>query len=89
MKLFWLSFADADLPRGSQFLGACIVEAGSFVEAITEAHRLGINPGGGVQAMELPTSAVVDPSWRGLLMDRATIEAHDKPEIWAKPRAVQ
>jgi hypothetical protein len=25
-KVFWLSFCDADLPKGQQFVGACIVE---------------------------------------------------------------
>lgn len=25
-RIFWLSFCDADLPEGSQFLGACIID---------------------------------------------------------------
>jgi hypothetical protein len=45
-----LSFADPDRPRGTQFLGACIVEAMHFVEAIKIAHVLGINPGGEVKS---------------------------------------
>lgn len=28
-KLFWLSFCDSDRPKGSQFLGVCIVEVTS------------------------------------------------------------
>ena len=48
MTYFWLSFADPDKPRGKQFLGGCVIEAESFPGAITEAHRLGCNPGGEV-----------------------------------------
>ncbi len=47
--LFWLSFADPDLPKGTQFLGGCVVRATSFIEAVQVSHALGINPGGEVQ----------------------------------------
>lgn len=46
---YWLSFADGALPKGRQFLGACIVRAASNLDAVRVAHRLGINPGGEVQ----------------------------------------
>jgi hypothetical protein len=57
----WLSFCDAHLPAGSQFLGVAIVEVaregtdeGRVRAAIEKAHLLGINPGGEVMAYECP-----------------------------------
>lgn len=47
-SLWWLSFADPSLPAGTQFLGACLVEADSLPAAVTRSHLLGINPGGEV-----------------------------------------
>ena len=44
--LWWLSFADGDLPKGQQFLGVCLVWAPAFPLAVMAAHVLGINPGG-------------------------------------------
>ena len=49
MALFYLSFADATLPAGEQFLGAAIVHADSFQDAVKESWLLQINPGGEVQ----------------------------------------
>lgn len=54
--LWWLSFADAELPKGSQFLGACIVPAGSIIEAVQIAHAMGVNPGGDVVGHPIPES---------------------------------
>lgn len=48
MRWFYLSFADANLPKGQQFLGGAYVKAASLPEAITRSHQLGINPGGDV-----------------------------------------
>lgn len=48
---FYLSFADAELPKGQQFLGGAYVRAASLPEAITCSHQLGINPGGEVQVL--------------------------------------
>ena len=53
MGLFWLSFADPDKPKGSQFLGVAIVEAESFHEALTQAWALGCNPGGEVAGSDV------------------------------------
>lgn len=47
--LHWLSFCDPDKPTGTQFLGACIVEADNFGDAIVIAHILKINLGGEVK----------------------------------------
>lgn len=52
MKTFWLSFADPDLPKGSQFLGAIVIQAFSFPEAVALTHTMGINPGGEIASIE-------------------------------------
>lgn len=52
--LWWLSFADSRLPKNRQFLGAAVVEAPSFLEAVLKAYKLKINPGGEVKAVEIP-----------------------------------
>lgn len=93
--IIWLSFADGSLPKGHQFLGACIVEVKQFDDprdtlkaAIRKAHVLGINPGGEVQSMELPGGEdfPIHPSWFDVLLDAPTIKAHDTAEGWANPR---
>lgn len=43
-----LSFADGNLPDGSKFLGALMVKAHTFIEAVEVAHAIGANPGGEV-----------------------------------------
>lgn len=49
MSVWWLSFAN-----DGGFLGGALVRGDTFPHAIAEAHRLGINPGGEVQGVELP-----------------------------------
>jgi hypothetical protein len=46
--LFYLSFADSDLPKGEQFLGCLIMRASHMTEAVQASHALGLNPGGEV-----------------------------------------
>lgn len=84
--IFWLSFADPERPTGTQFLGACMVEADSPIAAVKTAHALGINPGGEVMILEQAPADVVHPSWLNVLMDRETIRAHDSKEGWARSR---
>jgi hypothetical protein len=38
-KVFWLSFCDPDLPKGEQFLGACLIEV-----TAADAHEATIRP---------------------------------------------
>lgn len=56
MSYWWLSFCDAELPEGSQFLGAVIVDATDIVDGAKKAHALGINPGGEVQGHSIDPS---------------------------------
>lgn len=72
---WWLSFADPDLPEGTQFLGAALVPALTIEGAITQAHLLGINPGGQVASWgPIPEDAIPDSHPRCVLMDRETVE---------------
>ena len=59
-RYFWLSFADADKPPGSQFLGVAIVKASSIYAAIREAWRQRCNPGGEVRSLDLSEGAKHD-----------------------------
>jgi hypothetical protein len=52
--LWYLSFCDGDRPKGSQFLGACVVIADSPEGAVTESHLRGCNPGGEIAMWEAP-----------------------------------
>lgn len=78
--LFWLSFADASLPEGQQFLGAVIAEGETLEAVIIEAHVRGCNPGG-----EVASVGPISPWWpnileefkrasRWVLMDRETMD---------------
>lgn len=68
--LWWLSFVDPELPQGSRFLGACIVEAATPVGAVLAAHAHGCNPGGEIlTAGPFPLDAYA-PAWRNRLLSR-------------------
>lgn len=89
MTLWWLSFCDGDRPKGEQFLGVAIVEAGDVVAAVKEAWRLGINPGG--EVMILPTNPAKTPdAIRNRLLSKREVEAiiaADDAELAAQERA--
>jgi len=84
--LWWISFADGTRPAGTQFLGACIVEAPTpevataFPIACLQAHFLGCNPGGEAQGMPLGPGAKerIAPRWLNRLLTRAECEAFDR-----------
>lgn len=73
---WWLSFADE---RG--FLGAVVVPGSSFLEAVTAASLLGVNPGGEVQGVEIP-GETSDPFTPGRLYSKAEINEIDKAVPW-------
>ena len=54
MNKWWLSFADPNLPKGTQFLGVVIIECIDIADGVAKAHSLGINPGGEVKGIEIP-----------------------------------
>ncbi len=77
---WWLSFAS-----DSGFLGATIVKGAYFTEAVQEAQRLGVNPGGEVQGMPLAkakTEADLLPFVPNKLYSKAEIDAIDKAVKW-------
>ena len=78
--LWWLSFADPDLPEGSQFLGVVILQAPTFPAAVTRSHVTGVNPGGEVAPMGPIPPGYIAPEWRGRLLTRAEAEAIPEPE---------
>jgi hypothetical protein len=78
--LWWLSFADPDLPEGSQFLGVVIVQAATLEDAVTRSHLLGVNPGGGIQiAGPLPAHFFAE-QWRDRLLSMAEAGSIPEPE---------
>lgn len=75
---WYISFADPDLPTGTQFLGACYVQAMSLPDAITVSHERGCNPGGQAAVLgPLPTEEMgnVPDDHRNRLLSRSEIEA--------------
>jgi hypothetical protein len=77
-RYIWLSFADADLPEGQQFLGAAIIKASNFVEAVKVAHILGINPGGEVMSLEVPEDVEIPEKWVERLLTIEECKAFDE-----------
>jgi len=76
MPCFWLSFADADKPPGTQFLGAALVEAKDFLSAVKAARVYGCNPGGEVQGVELDSALYYVPeSYQNRLMSESEARA--------------
>ena len=78
-ELWYLSFCDTDRPKGSQFVGACIVEAYDMGSAVMRAHVLGCNPGGDVQGHHIPKNREKNapPELRGVLLTREQVESMD------------
>ncbi len=79
-QLWWLSFCDGSLPKGSQFLGACIVPGCCLVDAIATAHLNGCNPGGEVLGHSIPGELAprVKAEHIGVLMNREQAESFDR-----------
>ena len=78
MKWWWLSFADADAPKGEQFLGAVLVAAHDFFGALKVASTLGINPGGEVKAMAADSAFKPQHGWADRLLSKEECEAFDR-----------
>lgn len=72
---WWLSFADGDKPRGSQFLGCAVVDGRTMADAMARAWRIGCNPGGEVLATPFPADAALglesDDKYRLLTADES------------------
>jgi hypothetical protein len=57
VTFYYLSFCDPKLPKGTQFLGATVIEADSIEMVAPMAHLLGRNPGGEIAIVTLPFSS--------------------------------
>lgn len=73
-RFFWLSFADPHADKGKQFLGVAIVKGGGLQEAVQNAFTMKINPGGEVQAYEIPEQHVPDQKFHNRLLSKAELE---------------
>lgn len=77
---FYMSFCDADLPEGQQFLGGIYVRGASLEEALTRSHLLSINPGGEVECVGPFPEGMLDEDGvpegdRERLLTRAEVES--------------
>ena len=77
-ELWWLSFVDAQLPKGEQFLGVIILRGQGFTDAIRRTHALKLNPGGGVQGLKIPEEIKIDDIWLNRLLPRNECEQLDR-----------
>jgi len=80
-QVFWLSFVDPARPKGTQFLGAALVEADTTTHAIRQSWSFGCNPGGEVQALALPSYDLMTDEQRQKLADTPFHTLMDKPEL--------
>lgn len=71
---WYMSFTDPDLPKGTQFLGACYVDGPTLPAALTRSHDLGINPGGEVAFVEVPSDVEIPENLRLRLLSREEAE---------------
>ena len=62
---WYLSFAD-----DSGFLGGCIVNALGPTDAVLQAHKMGINPGGEVLSILIPDGAPLEDGWKNKLLSK-------------------
>jgi hypothetical protein len=74
-EYWWLSFAAED-----GFRGVIITEALGLSHALKKTHRLGINPGGEVRALPIPSGAdrkFLDKKHHDKLLSREYMSAND------------
>ena len=66
-QAFWLSFVG-----DNGFLGAVIVHANDFWEALTRSHMLKVIPGGECASWEIPaeTARMIPEKWKNRLLSR-------------------
>src|SRR5215470_16521351 len=80
-KWLYLSFADGDLPKGQQFLGAVILRAINEPGLVAATARAkGLNPGGEMLMFEITDKAVekLHPKWTNRLLSKADLEEMDR-----------
>jgi hypothetical protein len=79
---FWLSFADPHKPKGSQFLGALIIDTSNYIgpfkkplhpkdnefaKAVTYSQVLNLNPGGAIRGFPIDNKYLVHEEIKALV----------------------
>jgi len=77
MSTWWLSFADPERPKGTQFLGVIVIEAASFEEAILKTWALKLDPGGEVMGYEMDEREQLDEKYHNRLLSAKELEEAD------------
>jgi rRNA maturation protein Nop10 len=77
-NMWWLSFCDPSLPKGKQFIGAVIVHARDFNEALTDCTIHECNPHGEVKGVPIPLGHPIDDKWKYRILKRKDIDQFDK-----------
>lgn len=75
---WWLSFVKREMPAGRRFQGVSVVLGANVGEAIQEAHRRKINPGGEVAGVPLPPHMRLPVTWQKKFCNRLLSEAEAK-----------
>lgn len=74
-KQIWCSMADPNLPKGSQFLGAVVVQAQGVAWATHELNSRGLNLGGEIMFVEIPDCGKRIPDeWMYRVMNKEEAE---------------
>jgi hypothetical protein len=73
-RWWWLSFVDPDRPDADKFLGAAIVWADTYENALRTARSRGCNPGGEVLGSAIPRDDIIEPRWQHRLLSRADVD---------------
>lgn len=68
MSRWYMSFATED-----EFLGGIVTDADSFIDAVSKARRMGINPGGEVLGVNID-GAIIDESMMDQLLTKDEAE---------------
>lgn len=76
-RFWYMSFCDAELPQGQQFLGGCFVAAKTLSGALTVSHTLKCNPGGEVKFHELPPGMKLPSKWLARLLSKDELDRMD------------
>jgi len=71
--IWWLSFADPDKPKGSQFLGVCVVRSDDMILAVQKTWELNINPGGEIHGVAIEDEKTIPIDCFNRLMQKTEL----------------
>jgi hypothetical protein len=73
-SFIWMSFCDLAKPKGEQFLGVVITKTLGPTHALKKTWKLGINPGGEIQFVVIPSDAKIDEKYLDRLLQKPELE---------------